>query len=165
MRKKLHTGIFLETKKFENNKKYYFLSTPKISLIIPKLNNKYLVISQKRIPVNCVTYEFPGGLVDNGKNSLKTAVNELKEETGFVALKKPKKLLSIFPDPGRLNCIYDCYYIDKIKRNNSTEKGIKLHFFSKGEIYKLIKNGKFRHSCHISAFLFLNNQNKYLSDK
>ena len=165
MRKELYTGIFLEKKKFKKSQSYYYFTTPKISILIPKINNKYLVVSQKRIPINSITYEFPGGLVDKGKSSSKIACDELFEETGYISLKKPKKFLSIHPDPGRLNCSYECFFTDELKKYGRPEKGIKLHFFKENQILKLIKQKKFSHSCHISAFLFLKSQKIYLSDK
>ena len=57
--KKLFTGISLIEKKFDKNQTYYYLKTPNISIIIPEIKNKFLIVSQKRIPINKVTYEFP----------------------------------------------------------------------------------------------------------
>ena len=54
--KKLYTGISLIEKKFDKNKIYYYLKTPNISIIIAKIKNKFLVVSQKRIPINKITY-------------------------------------------------------------------------------------------------------------
>tara|TARA_B100001250_G_C19582254_1_gene692607 strand:- start:309 stop:788 length:480 start_codon:yes stop_codon:yes gene_type:complete len=149
---KLFTGIYLIKKKFKNNQTYYFLKTPKISLVIPIIKDKFLLVSQYRIPINKKTYEFPGGLIDKGQTSKKTAINELYEETGFKSLISPKKFLTIYPDTGRLNCKYECFFTNKIKKFKKPEKGINIHFFSKKKILNLIKNGKFTHSCHVAAF-------------
>ncbi|MDC3055303.1 NUDIX hydrolase [Candidatus Pelagibacter sp.] len=165
MKKKLFSEIYLEIKKFKKKQKYFFLSTPKISIIIPKIKNKFIVVSQKRIPINRTIFEFPGGIVDKGKTPMQIAFSELKEETGYISLKKPKKIISFYPDPGRLNCSYECYYTDSLKKIGLPEKGIKLHLLNKRQILHLIQNKKFSHSCHVSAFLYLCNQNKYLSDK
>ncbi len=48
---KLYSGIYLVKERFLKNQIYYFLETPKISVIIPQIKNKFLVISQKRIPI------------------------------------------------------------------------------------------------------------------
>ena len=58
---KLFTGLYLINKKFLKNQNYYFLKTPKISMIIPKIKDKFLLISQYRIPIRKRIYEFPGG--------------------------------------------------------------------------------------------------------
>tara|TARA_B100000282_G_C31527975_1_gene397030 strand:+ start:199 stop:696 length:498 start_codon:yes stop_codon:yes gene_type:complete len=165
MRQNLFKQLYLEKKKIKKNQTYFFLTTPKISLIVPKFKDKFLVISQKRIPINTTIYEFPGGSVENNETPQMTAINELKEETGYISKKKPKKFLSIYPDPGRLNCSCECFFSYDIEKIGKPELGIKLHLLSKNEILKLIKLKKFSHSCHVSAFLYFINQKIYLSDK
>ena len=151
--KKLFTGITLIEKKFQKNKIYYFLKTPNVSIVISKIKNKFLVVSQRRIPINKITFEFPGGAIDPGSNSKKAAMIELFEETGYKCNGKIKKLFTIFPEPGRLKCKYYCYFANTIKKINKPEKGIKLHFLSKKQILNLINKEKFSHACHAYAFL------------
>ena len=152
MRKQLFQSIFLIKKKFSKNKNYFYIKTPKISLIIPKLGNKYLVVSQYRIPVRKRIYEFPGGIVERGDTPEKSSLKELLEETGYKSSKKPKKILSLYPDAGRLDCEYVCFFTDSITKINPPEKSIQIHFFSKREIIKFIKEKKFSHACHVAAF-------------
>ena len=160
IKKKLFQNIFLIKKKFSKNKYYFYLKTPKITLIIPKLGDKYLVVSQYRIPIRKRIYEFPGGIVDQGDTPEKSSLKELLEETGYKSLKKPTKLLTLYPDAGRLDCEYICYFTDNITKIDTPEKGILIHFFNKRKIIKLIKNKKFSHSCHVAAFYtFLNEHN------
>ena len=45
MRKELYTGIYLEKKKFKKSQSYYYFTTPKISILIPKINNKFGIIN------------------------------------------------------------------------------------------------------------------------
>ena len=148
----LFPGLSLIKKKFLKNQIYYYLKTPDVALIIPKIKNKYLVVSQKRIPINKITYEFPGGLIDKGDNAKQSAIKELFEETGYQCLDNPKKLIEICPDPGRLDCKYISYLTNKLIKINNPEKGINLHFFTKNQIIKLIKKKKFVHACHATAF-------------
>ena len=44
----------------------------------PLIKNKFLVVSQKRIPINKITYEFPGGIIDKGSNPINSAKTLLK---------------------------------------------------------------------------------------
>ena len=157
--KKLYTGISLIEKKFDKNKIYYYLKTPNISIIIAKIKNKFLVVSQKRIPINKITYEFPGGIIDKGSTPLKSAKTELFEETGYKCIGNPKKLGTIYPDPGRLDCKYFCYFTNNIKKKNKPEKGINLQLLTKSQIISLISKKKFSHACHVYAFF------SYLSKK
>ena len=149
---KLYNGISLIKKKFKKNQIYYYFNTPAIGIVIPVIKKKFLVVSQKRIPINKTTFEFPGGLVDKGESSSKSATREMFEETGYKSLDKIRKLVTLYPDPGRLNCEYICYYTKRIIRLKKPEKGIKIYFLTKKKIIKLIKEKKFNHSCHVAAF-------------
>ena len=160
--KKLFPGISLIEKKFNKNQIYYFLKTPSVAITIAKIKNKFLVVSQKRIPINKITYEFPGGLIDKGSNPKKSAENELLEETGYKNISKLKKIFSIYPEPGRLNCKYHCFFTDRVIRINKPEKGINLHLLSRSQILQLIKKDKFDHACHAYAFFSYLNMKKKL---
>ena len=151
---KLFTGLYLINKKFLKNQNYYFLKTPKISMIIPKIKDKFLLISQYRIPIRKRMYEFPGGHVDKGQSAKQTAINELFEETGYRSINTPKKIITFYPDPGRLDCSYDFFFTNKLEKLSKPEKGINVHLFTKKKILKLIKNRKFAHACHVAAFYF-----------
>ncbi len=50
-----------------------------------KTSNKYLLISQPRVPVNKIVVEFPAGLIDPGESVETAGLRELKEETGYGA--------------------------------------------------------------------------------
>ena len=158
-KKKLYPGLFLIEKKFDKDQIYYYLKTPNISIIIAEFKKKFLVVSQKRIPINKIIYEFPGGIIDKNSSPMNSAKTELFEETGYKCVGNPIKLGNIYPDAGRLNCEYFCYYTKNIKKINKPEAGIKLHFLSKSQIFKLINQKKFSHACHIFALI------KYLNKK
>ena len=53
--------------------------------------NVFVLVSQKRIPVNKISYEFPSGMIDKGENSISAACREFYEETGYKILGRPKK--------------------------------------------------------------------------
>ena len=55
-------------------------------------------------------------------NKVRNAILE-NQETGYKSVSNPKKLLSTYPDPGRLKCEYFCYYTNKLEKINLPEKG------------------------------------------
>lgn len=65
-----------------------------------KPSNKLVMIKQFRIPVNDYVYELPAGLIDEGEEAKKSAIRELKEETGLVVtsiIEKGKGRLYLSP--------------------------------------------------------------------
>ncbi|MEM4248573.1 MAG: NUDIX hydrolase [Candidatus Nanoarchaeia archaeon] len=61
-----------------------------VPVLIPTRN--ILLVSQFRPPANGRVLEFPAGLVDREEEVERTALRELKEETGYIG-----KILRIFP--------------------------------------------------------------------
>ncbi len=149
---KLFERVFLINKKYKKKQFYHFLNVPNVSLIIPIFNKKFLLVSQKREPINKINYEFPCGWIDKGENPSKSAARELLEETGYKCLDSPKWLLSFYEEPGRLNSKAICFYTKKLKKINDPEKGINIIFCTKKKIQELIKKNKFNNASHIAAF-------------
>ena len=148
---KLSDRIFLFNKKFKKKEFYHYIKGPNVSLIIPKFKNKFLIVSQRREPINKVNYEFPSGWIDKNETPVKSACRELFEETGYKSLQKSINLISFYPDPGRLNHKVFCFYTKKIKKIKKPEKGIKVLKLTLTEIKNLIKKGKFNNASHIAA--------------
>ena len=150
---KLTSRIFLINKKFKVNQYYHFLKAPDVTILIPEFKEKFIVITQKREPINKITYEFPGGQIDKNESPVKSSAKELLEETGYKSISKPKKLLDFFLEPGRLSNKVHCFYSKNLTKVRKPEKGMKVKLFSKKQIFNLIKLKKFNSSSHISAFL------------
>ena len=155
---KLSNRIFLFNKKFKKKEFYHYIKGPDVSLIIPIIKNKFLIVSQRREPINKTNYEFPSGWIDKNETAEKSACRELFEETGYRSLQKGKKLISFYPDPGRLDHKVFCFYTNKVKKIKKPEKGIKILKLSVVEIKNLIKRGKFNNASHIAAlYCYLRN--------
>ena len=149
----LSPGIYLINKRFGKNKYYHFFSLSNYTIIVPVLrNNKFLIVSQKRIPIRGKNFEFPAGLRDKGETSIKTAERELLEETGYKNLSPLKKIANFYPDPGRVSNKAICFLADNLKKISKPEKGLKLLILSKKQIISLINKRKFNNGAHIAAF-------------
>ena len=156
---KLSSGIYLINKKFKKKEFYHYIECSDVSIIVPCKKNKFLVVSQKRIPINKTTFEFPSGWVDKGEKPFESAAREMFEETGYKTIKKPIKLASFYAEPGRLNEKRFVYYTKNFKKIQTPEKGIKVHLITKKQLINLIRKEKFCNSSHISSFfIYLNSR-------
>jgi len=149
---KLTSGIKLINKKFKKKEYYHYFSEPNNAVIIPIINNKFLIVEQKRIPINKKNYEFPMGWIDKDETPDQSASRELFEETGYKTQTKPINLLIFYPDPGRGSRLAYCYYTKKLKKIKKPEKNINIFFKSKKQILNLIKLKKFNNATHLAAF-------------
>ena len=150
-------NIILVNKPYKRKEYYHYFKTPNLTLVISKFKKKFLVVSQKRVPVNKIIYEFPSGMVELNESLVESAERELIEETGYKNQSKMKLISSFFCEPGRLTTKITGYYSDSLIKLQKPEDEIKIHFLNKAEIFKLIKNKKFIHASHICMFfLFLN---------
>jgi len=98
------------------------------------------------------------GWIDKGESSFNASKRELFEETGYKCLKKPKKIMEFYPDPGRGNRKCICYYSKDLLLTGKPEKNIEVFFKTKKEIIKMINLKEFNNSSHIAAFFFCINK-------
>ena len=159
MRKKisLYPRIFLINKKYKKNEYWHYFEVPDVAILVPVIDKKFIIVSQKREPINKINYEFPCGWVDYNEKPKKSAARELFEETGYKSIHVPKKLIKFYEEPGRMNSQAHCFFSRKLIKIKKPENGIKIHFLTSNEIITLIKNNKFNNGSHIAAFY------KYLS--
>ena len=155
---KLSAGITLINKKFKKGEFYHYFEEPDNVIIIPKINNQFVLVNQKREPINKNNYEFPMGWIDKGENSFDAANRELIEETGYKSLKKPQKISEFYADPGRGSRKCICYYSKNLLLVGKGERNIKVFFKTKKEILKMINLKQFNNSSHIAAFFFFINK-------
>ena len=151
---KLSNNIHLINKKFKRNQYYHYLKTSNLSLVIPKIKKNYILVSQRRIPINQINFEFPSGIIEKHETALISAKKELIEETGYKSRNKLKKITSFNTEPGRLTTRITGFFCDNLVKISKPEKGIKIHIVSEHQIIKLIENGKFNNASHIGMFLF-----------
>jgi len=149
---KLFQRISLINQRYKKNELYHYFDCPDVSIVIPLINKKFLLVSQRREPINKVNYEFPSGWIDKGEAASESAARELFEETGYKSLNNPKKLLNFFEEPGRMNSKAICFYTKKLIKIKNPENGISIIFCNKRKIFELIKKNKFNNASHIAAF-------------
>ena len=128
----LTNNIKLINKPYKKKGYYHFLKTANLSLIVCEIKkDKFVVVSQKRVPVSKVTYEFPSGIIDKGENPLSAACREFYEETGYKISGTPKKIFTINCEPGRLTTKIYCYYSNNIIKKKNLRKVLRYIYYLK----------------------------------
>lgn len=77
---------------------YIIMNAPDWVIVIPELDDKFLMVKQWRHGEAALSVEFPGGVIDKGEEADVAARRELEEETGFKA-GKLINLGSVNPNP------------------------------------------------------------------
>lgn len=77
---------------------YIILNAQDWVITIPKKDDKFLMVKQWRHGSECLSIEFPGGVIEKGEKPEVAAKRELEEETGYKA-QKLTKLGTLNPNP------------------------------------------------------------------
>ena len=122
-----------------------------VSVLAVTRDSKIPLVQQYRPSIEGQSLELPGGLLETSDTPRKTALMELREETGLVA--PTIEILGVLnPDPGRLENRLFCYFAPNAKIDNSVmiEKGIELVWTDFSELREMILDGRFASSPQIS---------------
>ncbi len=82
-------------------------------------NNELVLVHQYRFGADVLSWEVPGGLVNENEDPIDTAVRELEEETGFTG-HNPQVIGSCLPNPAFLNNRGHFILIENCTKTNHT---------------------------------------------
>jgi ADP-ribose pyrophosphatase len=122
-----------------------------VSVLAVTRDLKIPLVQQYRPSLENQSLELPGGLVDSNATPEKTALMELREETGLVS--SSIKLLGVLnPDPGRLDNRFYCFFAPNAEMDLTViiEKRIKLVWTSIEELRQMVLDGRFTSCPQIS---------------
>lgn len=112
---------------------------------------KIPLVQQYRPSLECKNLELPGGLVDTNDTPEKTALLELREETGLIS--NNIELLGVLsPDPGRLDNRFHCFFVPNAELDSTAtiEQRIKLVWTDIKELRQMVLDGRFNSCPQIS---------------
>ncbi len=80
---------------------YVINEPPGVTIVALTAGLDVVLVEQYRAAVDRVTYELPGGYIDDGMSARDQALRELREETGYVA-DHWRELATLSPSPHRM---------------------------------------------------------------
>jgi len=149
-RRLLHTPIFDVIEQAEVSATgitgdYIAMEAHDWTIIIPEIDGDFILVRQWRHSSECMSLEFPGGVVDRGEEPVEAARRELLEETGFIA-GEVTHLGSCFPNPALFKNRFHVFLArdltptgeqklddDELLTYERVPKEEALHSFGKGE--------------------------------
>jgi ADP-ribose pyrophosphatase len=140
------------TAKFDGFSKEYFVSDYGAnSAVLVVLDSYVLLVRQYRLLINRLSFEVPGGKVENEENPKDSAIRECMEETG-VRVDNLKSLIEYDPDLEYTKNHTYVFYTEEIQNINPTEKK-ELKWVSLNKCLKMIENGIITDSLSIIAIM------------
>jgi ADP-ribose pyrophosphatase len=113
--------------------------------VVAVKDDKIILVTQFRYPLNKTIYELPAGKLDNSEDPLVCAKRELEEETGFSS-DNFIKLGEIVSTPGFCNERLFLFLASDLKpgekNHEEGEFGMETHFFALREIEEMIMKGE-----------------------
>ena len=124
-----------------------------------------MLVKQFRFGIQKMSWEFSGGIVENGESPAKAAARELLEETGYSG-GKPKILASYSPNPAIQNNLAHFAVLEGCKKTSTTDwdenEEIETRLVDVDKLDSMVKSGKITHAIAINSIYFLQ---KYLAKK
>ena len=140
------------TAKFDSFNKEYFVSDfGEKSAVLVICDKNILLVRQYRLLINGLSFEVPGGKVDDGETPESSAVRECMEETG-VMISNLKPLIEYDPDLEYTKNHTYVFYSEEVEKKNLTKK-IDYEWVPFHKCLKMIKTGVITDSLSIIAIM------------
>ncbi len=97
---------------------YVAMDAPDWAMVVAEYQDSFVLVRQWRHSAECLSLEFPGGVVDGGEDAATAARRELKEETGFEA-GKLTHLGTVSPNPALFKNQFHVYLAEDLKQTGA----------------------------------------------
>jgi ADP-ribose pyrophosphatase len=138
---------------------FYVIETRDWVNVVALTTDDHLVlVNQFRFGIDALSWEIPGGIIDEGEDPLRAAVRELAEETGFVG-GQPQLLGTIRPNPAIMNNRCHFVVVEQCHRAAAlawdADEEIEIKTLPVDDVFAMARSGGICHSLVLNAlFLF-----------
>ncbi|SJZ86353.1 NUDIX hydrolase [Sediminibacterium ginsengisoli] len=134
---------------------YYVVELPDwTNVIVLTKDERMVFVKQYRYPVDAVTYELPGGIIEKGEEPQQAALREMEEETGYTSA-DISFLMKLSPNPAINNNTAYFYLVRNAEPNGKQQfdafEDLDVVSFSKEEVLSLLRENKIQHGVQVGA--------------
>ncbi len=127
---------------------YIAVDAPHWVVVIPKLDDKFIMVRQWRHAAGEISIEFPGGVGEPGEDPEISATRELEEETGYRA-HKMTHLGTFGPNPALFSNQIHFYLAEELedtgKQNLDADEVLEFLQVPVDEVIDMCGRGEFSH--------------------
>ena len=137
---------------------YYIDSRDWVMVIARTPMGELLMVRQFRCGSAALSWEFPGGIIDEGEDPVVAGLRELQEETGYVA-QSGRLLGHCCPNPAILNNTCHIVFADQVQLAESgTEwdehEELEARLLPEAEVFQWAKENKIGHALALVGLLY-----------
>jgi len=132
---------------------YYVVELPNCAnAIVVTPNNEIVLVKQYRYPVDAVTLELPGGVINEGEDPAVAALRETQEETGYTS-NQIQLICKTAPNPAINDNTAYFYLIENAvptaHSNPDFYEDIEVVLYSKKDFIELLQQNKIMHGVQL----------------
>ena len=147
---------------------YVAMDAPDWAMVVAEYQDSFVLVRQWRHSAECLSLEFPGGVVDGGEDAAPAARRELKEETGFEA-GKLTHLGTVSPNPALFKNQFHVYLAEDLKQTGAqsldSDELLTYELMPTDEVIRGYGKGEFAHALMGTALmLYLQHRQKRNDD-
>lgn len=147
---------------------YVAMDAPDWAMVVAEYQDSFVLVRQWRHSAECLSLEFPGGVVDGGEDAATAARRELKEETGFEA-GKLTHLGTVSPNPALFKNQFHVYLAEELTQTGAqsldSDELLTYELMPTDEVIRNYGKGEFAHALMGTALmLYLQHRQKRNDD-
>ena len=135
---------------------YVAMEAPDWAMVVAEYQDSFVLVRQWRHAAECLSLEFPGGVVDGGEDAATAARRELKEETGFEA-GKLTHLGTVSPNPALFKNQFHVYLAEELRQTGAqaldSDELLTYELMPTDEVIRGYGKGEFAHALMGTALM------------
>lgn len=135
---------------------YVAMEAPDWAMVVAEYQDSFVLVRQWRHSAECLSLEFPGGVVDGGEDAATAARRELKEETGFEA-GKLTHLGTVSPNPALFKNQFHVFLAEELRQTGAqsldSDELLTYELMPTDEVIRGYGKGEFAHALMGTALM------------